>query len=69
LADLAFVAGSKAQDTVQGTLLADAMWTLANISACGWVDQEKMCGSLPTKPIRLYVGQAEAFDKLERGGE
>lgn len=74
-ADLAFVTGGGAKDTVQSTLLVQmaathdaAMRALANIGKADFTEHVQLFGNLSTKLLGLYTRQAEVLAKLQREG-
>lgn len=75
-ADLAFVAGAKPADPIQSTLAVQmtathdaAMRALAMVGKAGHVDHLQMYGNLANKLLGTFVRQAEAYTKMQRGGE
>ena len=73
---LAFVAGAKAQDTVQSSLAVQmaathdaAMRALGMVGAAEFTEQAKLYGKLASKLLNAYTRQAETLAKLQRGGE
>lgn len=75
MADLAFVTGGSAQDTVQSTLLTQmaathnaAMAALNMSMRAEFVDQLTQVGNLANRLLNTYARQAETLAKLQRDG-
>lgn len=75
MADLAFITGGGARDTVQSSLLTQmaathsAALTALNLSMrAEFVDQSAQMGNLASRLLNTYARQAETLAKLQRDG-
>lgn len=74
-ADLAFIRGGGAEDSVQSALLVQmaathdaAMRSLAAIGSSQFIDQMNTLGNISAKLLNVFARQAETLAKLQRGG-
>jgi hypothetical protein len=75
-ADLAFVQGANATDTVQSTLLVQmiathdaALKALRMVGEAKYPETAKLYGALAPKLLNAFTRQVEVLAKLQRGGE